>query len=690
MSTLEDTGEPSIREQMLRNQEVIDDLNSKLARKSEEVKIIQQISTEIVATLELDKILDTILAAMDSVLGFEHCMILLAAQTEEDKLVLTASRGYEDSGVGVEVAFGQGVIGVVAKKRRMMRMGNIQTQLAYQANVRQRMQEAEGGDTVQEIAKLPGLEKAQSQIAIPLLVQEKLVGVFAVESEKGNAFDELDGVLLSIVANQVASAIDNARLHQQEIKRSAELDKAVDELSHLNETLEAKVDARTAELSRALEEVKHEKQLSEGLLNRMAPPEVIPAMMEEKLEATKISSTLMFTDLENFTEFTSGMEPDEIFSRLNHYFSWAGDIISRYRGYLNKTNGDGTMALFGAPNGSATHPTDAVLVGLALQSEVRDHIPLSMRIGINTGTIATGLLGPLNKGLYDVLGDAVNTASRMEGICPSGGVTISGDTYELVQPYFDIQSLGEKDVKGLHIVSYYNVKSLKLLEMDERRIDPSSRFAEQCAALAEEVKAFKQGSFAMIDFTSIQSRDIALGHNEAVATFALALFRALKESAPELLGELQEETVMAAALLHDVGKFNIDAERLNERSPGIQERTKLRADLLQCTLEVVEKIGQHQIAPTLRHFYHFEETGGEGAEADTLTELLAAADIYDALTAPKVYKGTPWRVSGALEELLHLPHCQGAERPIFDKFVEIMRPKDAAISTTTKTEVMFR
>ncbi|MBT3629255.1 MAG: GAF domain-containing protein, partial [Rhodospirillaceae bacterium] len=409
MSAIEETGEPTIREQILQNQKIIDDLNGKLARKSEEVKIIQQISTEIVATLELDKILETILASMDSVLGFEHCMILLAAPGEENKLVLTASRGYTESGVGVEVPFGQGVIGVVAKKRRMMRMGNIQTQLAYQANVRQRMQETGGGDEVAETVKLPGLEKAQSQIGIPLLVQDKLVGVFAVESEKGNAFDELDGMLLSIVANQVASAIDNARLHQQETERSAELDKAVNELSHLNETLEAKVDGRTAELSRALEEVKHEKQLSEGLLNRMAPPEVIPAMMEDKLEAEKISATLMFTDLENFTEFTAGMEPDEIFSRLNHYFSWAGDIMTRYRGYLNKTNGDGTMALFGAPNGNSTHPTDAVLVGLALQNEVRDHIPLNMRIGINTGTIATGLLGPQNKGLYDVLGDAVNT-----------------------------------------------------------------------------------------------------------------------------------------------------------------------------------------------------------------------------------------------------------------------------------------
>ncbi len=310
MSSAEDSGELPIREQILQNQEIIDDLNGKLARKSEEVKIIQQISTEIVATLELDKILDTILASMDSVLGFEHCMILLSAHGEENKLVLTASRGYEDARLGVEVPFGQGVIGVVAKKRRMMRMGNIQTQLAYQANVRQRMQEVDG-DTgnAPEVAELPGLPKAQSQIAIPLLVQDRLVGVFAVESEKGNAFDELDGVLLSIVANQVANAIDNARLHQQEMERSAQLDKAVDELSNLNETLEAKVDGRTAELSRALEEVKHEKQLSEGLLNRMAPPEVIPAMMEDKLEAAKISSTLMFTDLENFTEFIISVGP---------------------------------------------------------------------------------------------------------------------------------------------------------------------------------------------------------------------------------------------------------------------------------------------------------------------------------------------------------------------------------------------
>ena len=671
----------AIRDQILENQTIIDELNEKLARKSEEVKIIQQISSEINATLELDKILDIILASMESVLGFAHCMILLSA-ADAEKLTLVASRGYEDSGVGVEVPFGQGVIGVVAKKRRMMRMGNIQTQLKYQANVRSRVQALGQEDQLQEAAILPGLAEAQSQIAIPLLVQDRLVGVFAVESLLANAFDELDGILLSIVANQVASAIDNARLHEAEIERSAQLDKAVGELSKLNETLEAKVGERTAELSDVLVEIRREKQLSEGLLNRMAPPEVIPLMLEDKLGARKISTTILFTDLENFTEFTAGMEPDEIFSRLNHYFSWSGEIIARYRGYVNKTTGDGTMALFGVPHGNATHAIDAVLAALQLRDEVAQHIPLGLRIGLNSGVITSGLLGPADKSLYDVLGDPVNTASRMEAIGAPGAITVAHDTFELVKPYFEIESLGDKEVKGLRRVPCYQVTGVKPLARDTRRIDPSSRFAASCAALSEEVDAFKRARLAMIDFLSVQSRDGALGHNEAVAAYALGLFRTLEPDG------VDEETLLLAALLHDVGKHTIDGPRLNERALTEPARERLRQDLLSATLKVLEQLALSALAPTLEQLYRFER-GAEG-DYDAITELLASADIYDALTAPKLYKGAPWRVTGALEELMRLPYCRAAERPIFAAFVDQMRPKDAAISLGAATTMIIR
>ena len=308
-------GEPSVDA----GADSLAELAAKLERKNEEIKIIQQISAEVIATLELDEILEVSLKTMEAALEFQHCMILLAAPSGES-LELAASRGYEASGLGAEVKIGQGVIGVAAKRQRIMRMGNIQSQLTYLSAVRSRMQASGQSEGVEDVVALPGLANAQSQIAIPLVIRDRLVGVFAVESDRPSAFDELDEFLLSIVANQVAGAIDNARLRDQEVERTAELDRAVGQLSSLNETLESKVEERTADLSSALSEVKREKELSETLLNRMAPPEVIPLMLEEKLAVGRLTTTVLFSDLVGFTEFSSGMEPDEIFSRLNHFF----------------------------------------------------------------------------------------------------------------------------------------------------------------------------------------------------------------------------------------------------------------------------------------------------------------------------------------------------------------------------------
>ena len=110
-----------------------------------------------------------------------------------------------------------------------------------------------------------------------------------------------------------------------------------------------------------------------------------------------------------------------MFSQLNEFFAAAGEIIGRYRGYINETNGDGIMALFGVPFESATYRTDAVLAALAIQRETGAQFPFGMRVGINTGTVTAGMLGPPDKSLYDVIGDAVNLASRFEALCPRGG-----------------------------------------------------------------------------------------------------------------------------------------------------------------------------------------------------------------------------------------------------------------------------
>ena len=96
-----------LREQIVRNQQTIDRLNRDLARVSNEVRIIQQISREITSTLDLDEVLAIVLGAMERVLGFEHSMIFLT-DAAGNRLRLAASRGYQPSGVGAEVAVGEG------------------------------------------------------------------------------------------------------------------------------------------------------------------------------------------------------------------------------------------------------------------------------------------------------------------------------------------------------------------------------------------------------------------------------------------------------------------------------------------------------------------------------------------------------------------------------------------------------
>jgi adenylate cyclase len=688
--TAEPDAAPTLRNQMIENQAVIDRLNAALARKTDEVRIIQQISAEISATLELDRILAISLEAMDSVLGFRHSMILLAIE-DESILAVAACRGYDGSKTGAAIPVGQGVFGVAARRHRIVRMGNIGAQRAYLSGVRARM-EAGGHSGLGPAAEMPGLVDAQSQLGIPLVVKDRLVGVLGVESAVPSAFDELDEMLLSIVGNQLANGIDNARLHQAAIERSRELDTANAALLRLNETLEAKVAARTVELSAVLDQVRREKDLSESLLRRMAPPEVIPLMLQDKLFAQRLDVTVMFTDLEGFTAYASGMEPDEMFAQLNEFFGWAGEIVKRYRGYINKTNGDGIMALFGVPFESATYRTDAVLAALAMQREIETRFPFGMRVGVSTGTVTAGMLGPADKSLYDVLGDAVNIASRMEAICPRGGISVSPGCEAVLKPWFRLEPLAEQEVKGIGRMTCLTVAGLRAIGEDARRVDSTSRFAADYLPVVNEIEAFKQDRLGVIDFISLQARDLALQHNEAVACYAVALLRTLRKdgAAGADLDAIDETALIAAALLHDCGKHALDPARLNDRGLDSTGRDRLRGELLDGTSKTLRQIGQDSVAPVIAELYRFEATRGTDGDFRPEVEILAAADIYDALTAPKIYKGSPWSIVGALAELMRLPYCQDRPRAAFVAFAELMKPAGASIAVRARPDIVIR
>lgn len=271
-----------IKQKVIENQQIIDELN----RKTREVKIIQEISSEINSSLDLQTILHSMLESLDRIFQFQHSMLLLLDE-QEDTLRVTASHGYADPGIGAEVKLGHGIIGVVAKRRKIMRMGNIATQMAYTAVVRTQFLEQGQAGQLTEAVKLPGLPNLQSQVAIPLMVKEKLIGVLAVESESPNIFDAGDELIITIIANQAAGAIDNARLYEKEKKQNKELNAAHEALKKLNDSLEEKVIERTAELYLQKELVEHKNKeildsitYAKRIQNTILPPR---SYMEEHL-----------------------------------------------------------------------------------------------------------------------------------------------------------------------------------------------------------------------------------------------------------------------------------------------------------------------------------------------------------------------------------------------------------------------
>ncbi len=233
-----------LKNSIVDNQLLIDKLNADLARKTQEVHIIQEISSEINTTLDLDTILAKMLSSLDKTFDFKHSMVLLLNESGE-KLNVAASHGYPEAGIGAEVKLGEGIIGVVAKRKKLMRMGNIGTQMAYLKSVKNQF--AVLGKEMQENLKLPGLPNVQSQVAIPLLAENRLIGVLAVESDKSNLFDSRDELIITILANQAANAIEKAKAHTG--------------LKHLNEHLEDLVILRTTEVV-AQKEIIEEKNKS--------------------------------------------------------------------------------------------------------------------------------------------------------------------------------------------------------------------------------------------------------------------------------------------------------------------------------------------------------------------------------------------------------------------------------------------
>ncbi|HYI10544.1 MAG TPA: GAF domain-containing protein [Thermoanaerobaculia bacterium] len=174
-----------------------------------ELRGLQLVSERINRADDLETLLAATLDALAVYFGFEHTIVLLhEKETDEQagRLVTTACHGY-GGGVGAEVAMGDGLIGTVARERRVLRITGLDESLRYGRAVRRSVLSGGGKGARPEIP-LPGLPDAQSAIVIPLSVEDRLIGVLAAESRDPMAFGEWDQAYLDIIGNQIALGID--------------------------------------------------------------------------------------------------------------------------------------------------------------------------------------------------------------------------------------------------------------------------------------------------------------------------------------------------------------------------------------------------------------------------------------------------------------------------------------------------
>jgi adenylate cyclase len=169
-----------------------------------ELRGLQLVSDRINRADDLETLLAATLDALDVYFGFSNTIVLLFDEPTQ-RLITLACRGY-GGGVGAEVVLGEGIIGTVARERRVLRISGLDEGLRYGRAVRQSVL-SESGAVRPEIP-LPGLADAQSALILPLLIEERLVGVLAAESRDPFAFGEWDEAYLGIIANQIALGID--------------------------------------------------------------------------------------------------------------------------------------------------------------------------------------------------------------------------------------------------------------------------------------------------------------------------------------------------------------------------------------------------------------------------------------------------------------------------------------------------
>ena len=209
------------------------------------------------------------------------------------------------------------------------------------------------------------------------------------------------------------------------------------------------------------------QQKSESLLLNILPKEIAAILKNESRTIADHydEASVLFADMVGFTLLSAQLPPVEMVELLNEVFSYFDSLVDKYNVEKIRTIGDSYMVASGVPRGRPDHAQTLVRMGLEMRDYIATHTfchnqRVNFRIGINSGSMIAGVIGR-RKFVYDVWGDAVNVASRMESHGVGGAVQITRATYHLIQDEFLCEPRGTVNVKGKGEMDVWLVVSAK-------------------------------------------------------------------------------------------------------------------------------------------------------------------------------------------------------------------------------------
>lgn len=233
-----------------------------------------------------------------------------------------------------------------------------------------------------------------------------------------------------------------------------------------------------------------------GLFGRYVSPALVEEMSKHpddvSMEGDSREMSVLFSDVRGFTTISEGMEPRELSRLMNEFLTPLTQVIYEHRGTVDKYMGDCIMAFWGAPLSDKDHARNAVLAGLGMQRRLAELQPqfrarkwpeIRVGVGVNSGRMSVGNMGSEIRVAYTVMGDAVNLASRLEGITKQYGVTmVVGEQTRKLCPDIVFRELDRVRVKGKEEpVAIYEPIGLQQ-DVDKARLDQIKLFHEALRA----------------------------------------------------------------------------------------------------------------------------------------------------------------------------------------------------------------